>query len=140
MAAAVLMVAFVALAGCGRDDGGEAATTTTVGQSLPLAEAVDQRGTTEVSVEVADNVYEPRVVQVDVGASVTWTNVGFNQHNVLASEAGQFEDVPTGSLDSGASATRTFDEPGVYPYYCSIHGTPTRGQRGVIVVGDIPSD
>jgi plastocyanin len=133
------MVIFLALASCGSDGQGDAATTTTVNQSLPLDEAVDQRGTREVSVEVADNVYEPRVVQVDIGANVTWTNVGFNQHNVLPSQDGQFDDVPTGSLDPGASATRTFDEPGVYPYYCSIHGTPTRGQRGVVIVGDVPT-
>lgn len=140
VAVALLMVTSLALAGCGSDGQGDAATTTTAAQSLPLAEVVDQRGAAEVAVEVVDNAYEPRVVQVDVGAEVTWTNTGFNQHNVLASESGQFADVPTGSLDPGASATRTFDQPGLYPYYCSIHGTPTRGQRGLIVVGDIATE
>ena len=26
--------------------------------------------------------------------------------------------------------------PGDYPFYCSIHGTATRGQTGYLVVGD----
>jgi plastocyanin len=85
-------------------------------------------------VAVTDNVYAPRVVRVDPGTTVTWTNEGFNDHNVLASEEGQFPDIATSSLEPGMSASRTFDAPGLYSYYCSIHGTPTRGQRGLLVV------
>ena len=33
-----------------------------------------------------------------------------------------------------------FDKPGVYRYYCSLHGSKTKGMIGEIVVGDVDAD
>jgi plastocyanin len=134
----VVLVAAAVLAGCGADasEQGSAGTADPVGGDLAVDRALDRRGAADVTVEVADNVFEPRAVRIDPGSTVTWTNTGQNTHNVMPAEEGRFEPVPTGSLDPKASASRTFSVPGVYRYYCSIHGTATRGQRGVIVVGD----
>jgi plastocyanin len=135
---AVVLVAALCLitVSCSDDQPSTATPATTAVAALSPGDATDLRGTASVQVTVADNVYTPRVVRVDPGTTITWTNEGFNDHNVLASEKGQFPDVPTSALEPGMSASRTFDEPGLYPYYCSIHGTPTRGQRGLLVVGD----
>jgi plastocyanin len=134
----VVIVAAAVLAGCGADGGEErsAGTADPGGGDLAVDRALDRRGETDVTIEVSDNVFEPRAVRIDPGSTVTWTNTGLNSHNVMPAEEGRFEPVPTGSLDPRASASRTFSAPGVYRYYCSIHGTATRGQRGVIVVGD----
>jgi plastocyanin len=32
------------------------------------------------------------------------------------------------------TADLTFDTPGEYPYYCAVHGSPSQGMRGTIVV------
>lgn len=134
----VVLLAGVAFVACGADGEAGTSATTAVADAgaLPIDEAVDRRGASSVSIDVADNVFEPRVVRIDPGATVTWTNTGYNSHNVTPVEEGSFEPVPTASLEPKASASRTFSSPGVYRYFCSIHGTATRGQRGVIVVGD----
>ncbi len=134
----MVIVAAAVLAGCGADGGEErsAGTAAPGGGDLAVDRALDRRGEADVTIEVSDNVFEPRAVRIDPGSTVTWTNTGLNTHNVMPAEEGRFEPVPTGSLDPKASASRTFSAPGVYRYYCSIHGTATRGQRGVIVVGD----
>jgi plastocyanin len=66
---------------------------------------------------------------------VLWTNVGRNQHYVQPSEPDAFEGVATDDFAPGQSYSVTFDDPGDYPYYCSIHGTKKgSGQTGVIRV------
>jgi plastocyanin len=101
---------------------------------LQLDDVVDMRGQAAITVEVDDNTFAPKEIKVSPGTKITWTNKGFNAHNVTPVAAGQFDAVPTGGLDPGASADRTLATPGVYRYYCTIHGSPTKGQRAAIVV------
>lgn len=95
--------------------------------------ADDRRGEAEVVVAIEDNRYVPNVVVVSPGTTVVWRNDGRNEHDVIPGSEGLFDPV-TPVLTTGESAQREFDVRGEYPYFCSIHGTPTRGQRGVIVV------
>jgi plastocyanin len=161
--AASAVAALVAGTGCGADPGsplavGEApvapaaaAPDGTAGAAaddptggLPVNDAVDLRGQTEVTVQVKDNIYtlrdatqeETRVIRVDPGTKVTWVNDGANPHNVIPSSKPGFAEIPTGKLDPDMSASVRFDGPGLFPYHCSIHGTKTKGQRGLVVVGD----
>lgn len=57
-----------------------------------------------------------------------------NRHNVLPDEEGDFKEVQVDELDPGMKASRTFDEVGEFGYYCSLHGTPTKGMFGAIKV------
>lgn len=126
--AAVSAAALAVLAGaCG--GGGDAA-------KLPVVppDAVDLTGQATVEVIVTDNAYSERLIVVSEGTEVVWINEGRNRHNVLAVEGGAFTDVETDQLDDGGRAAVTFDGVGAFPYYCSIHGTPNRGQRGQIFV------
>jgi hypothetical protein len=42
-------------------------------------------------------------------------------------------------MERGARYTRTFDDPGVYSYFCTFHGDAEGGgMAGYIVVGDVP--
>jgi plastocyanin len=99
-----------------------------------LGEPADLTGRQEVEIAVIDNEYEPKVARVDAGVRVAFVNQGVNPHNVTPIPEGQFPVVATESLQPGQRAERTFAAPGVYPYYCTVHGTPTKGQRGALLV------
>jgi plastocyanin len=49
-------------------------------------------------------------------------------------EDGAFEPIEIADLQPGDASSITFDEPGEYPYYCSLHGTTTKGMVGAIRV------
>ncbi|HEX6417349.1 MAG TPA: plastocyanin/azurin family copper-binding protein [Acidimicrobiales bacterium] len=89
----------------------------------------------EVDVQALDNTFRPQNVQVRPGTEVTWTNVGRNDHDVLPAE-GDAWGVEVEGFSPGDVYSHTFDEPGVYHYYCSIHGTSTAGMIGAVVVED----
>jgi plastocyanin len=82
-------------------------------------------------VELFDFFYRPAVLNIEVGDRVTWRNVqGF--HNVV-SDTGLFS---SGDPVGGNwTFSHTFDEPGDFPYFCSLHGNPGGiGMAGRIVV------
>jgi plastocyanin len=94
-----------------------------------------------IMVNMIDNAFSPRVARIPVGASVVWANFGRNPHNAVASDNAWSTEKTFGSIvmPSGAKAEVVFDRPGVYPYYCTFHGTPDgKGMAGVVVVGDVP--
>jgi plastocyanin len=90
-------------------------------------------GATEIQLlSSGGNRFEPANVTVAVGTTVTWTWIG------------GFHDVTSGGnpgfSGSGAPAappksfSHTFTTPGTYLYFCSVHGSPTAGMRGTVVV------
>jgi plastocyanin len=77
--------------------------------------------------------FSPATDTVAAGSTVTWTNQdGFN-HTVTA-VPGSSDAFSSGAVASGASYSHMFSTAGTYAYYCTIHGTPTSGMRGTIVV------
>lgn len=132
-AALVLMLT----AACGDDGDPAAAGREGVADAAPIDipdDALDLTGQTEVTVTVDDNFFAQKVIVVDAGTTVTWTNEGQQPHNVKPAEENAFSSIDTGDLDPGASADRTFDDAGDFPYFCSLHGTATNGQTGRIIV------
>ena len=118
-----VLLAWLALAGCGGDYG--------VGGEDPVPDG----GTNEVEIRLvgADAPrFEPAVVTVTAGTEVDWTWVaGF--HDVTSAGEPAF----TGSGEPAAAPHQysvTFNTPGTYVYFCSVHGSPTEGMRGMIVV------
>lgn len=99
----------LALAACGNTGGGG---------ELSAEDAV---ATTEVS--VIDNRFEPEVIEVAAGDTVTWTWNGSAPHDVdgdgFASE-----------VQNSGTFQHTFDSAGEYEYVCNIHS----GMRGLVVV------
>jgi plastocyanin len=112
-----LALAGLALAGCGDD--GEAA--------VELVEGV------EVAVSAIDNTFRPETVEVAAGTEVVWTNDGRNDHNVLPVDGGDWGVEAEGFAPDDVYRHR-FTEPGTYRYYCSLHGTTTKGMVGTVVV------
>lgn len=130
---ALVGLAFVA-AGCAADDPlpeAEAAPAEPV--EIP-DDALDFTGQAAVTVTVQDNVFEQREIVVSAGAEITWHNEGRQTHNVTPSEDDAFVAVPTTDLEPDETASRTFDEAGDFPYYCSLHGTARIGQTGRVIV------
>lgn len=119
----------------GSDDGGLAGSD---GDDSPSGDAPDDvvvMDGSAVDVESLDNTFRVANIQVEPGTTVTWTNDGRNEHNVLPSE-GDAWGVDVDAFQPGDVYEQTFDEPGVYDYYCSIHGTTTAGMIGTVVVAE----
>jgi plastocyanin len=89
----------------------------------------------EVRVASLDNTFRVANIQVEPGTTVTWTNDGRNEHDVLPVDGGGWG-VEVAQFQPGDSYQHTFDEPGVHRYYCSIHGTTTAGMIGTVVVAE----
>ncbi|MBJ7513228.1 MAG: right-handed parallel beta-helix repeat-containing protein, partial [Acidimicrobiia bacterium] len=95
----------------------------------------------DVNVTMKDNVFTPKRVTVDPGATIHWPNEGYNEHNVIPDKKkAEWGDKLIGV---GEEYEFKFAKPGVYEYFCSIHGSPGRGMFGSITVrnadGTVPS-
>jgi plastocyanin len=124
-------------AACGGDHdsaGGAAGLSTSDGSSdESVPEDVVVIDTNPAEVTVLDNSFRPENIEVPAGTEVVWTNKGRNEHNVLHVDGDDWG-VEVDDFQPGASYSHTFDEAGVYRYYCSIHGTTDAGMIGTIVV------
>jgi plastocyanin len=78
------------------------------------------------------NRFDPANVTIPAGTTVTWRWVsGF--HNVMPTGSPTF----TGNgapISAPTTFSQTFTSPGTYLYFCVVHGTPSSGMRGTIVV------
>ena len=133
------------LAACGGDsDGGGDATPTTTTPTVDLAKVTfeDQTGKAAVTIKAVDNNFEPQYVTVSPGTTVSFENAGRNKHNVMPVDTAAFTDIKVDDFAPGTTVEvqlgtkKTFDEPGDYPYYCTLHGTVTKGMTGAIRVAD----
>jgi plastocyanin len=124
-------------AACGGDDdsaGGDGGLSTSDGSSGDsVPEDVVVIATDPAEVTGLDNSFRPENIEVAAGTEVVWTNKGRNEHNVLHVDGDDWG-VEVEDFQPGASYSHTFDEAGVYRYYCSIHGTTDAGMIGTIVV------
>jgi plastocyanin len=117
---ALLVVAGLALAAapaaCAGSDGadGSGSTATT-------------RPPASVTVTITDGRFDPRQVTVAVGGSVTWVNRDLTDHTVAFLSANV---IGSPRIGKAGSYTRSFDAPGEYRYYCSIHNE----MKGTVVV------
>ena len=102
----------------------------------PESAYVDLTGSPEVVIEAVDNTFKPQYATVRVGTPVTFRNDGRSVHNVLPVTEGAFPPIEADAFQPDDEVTVTFDEPGLVPYYCSLHGTTTKGMYGGLrVVG-----
>jgi plastocyanin len=69
-----------------------------------------------VEVEILDFGFNPQIITVPVGTTVTWPNLDPVEHTVT-SDTFVFDS----SLAFNETFSYTFTEPGTYPYSCTIH-------------------
>jgi len=106
------------------------------GIALAACENQGGEGAGEAHIPMLDNFFARHVTRVPVGGEVVFVNNGDNPHNAKAVD-GSWE--TRQEMASDDSQTMTIDEPGVYEYFCSFHGTEDgAGMAGVLVVGDVP--
>jgi plastocyanin len=89
---------------------------------LPSAAETSDSG----KIIVKDFMFNPTPLTVKAGATVTWTNMDDESHNVVG-DKGTFK---SGGMDSNETFTYKFERPGTYHFTCSIHSRMT----GMIVV------
>ncbi|WP_254274187.1 halocyanin domain-containing protein [Haloarcula marina] len=96
----------------------------------------DQTGTGNVEVTVGaegnggNYAFGPAAVRIDAGTDVNWAwNGEGGSHNVVHEE-GDFESSLVS--DSGNDFQHTFEESGVYLYYCQPH--KSLGMKGAVIV------
>jgi plastocyanin len=66
--------------------------------------------------------FDPTVVKVKAGDTVTWTNNDNFTHTV------KVEDGPDHKVGRGDSVSIRFDKPGTYHYICTLHSHDMHGQ------------
>lgn len=93
--------------------------------SKPELVASDQGVEPVVTVYAIDNRYEPAEVEIEAGQAVRWVFKGAMEHDVVAADGSFVSD-----LQITGEYVHVFEEPGEYPYDCSVHPEMT----GVVTV------
>ena len=116
--AVAALLAVIALPACGGSDSNDPGAP-------PPQPPADRRGQSAVSIDAIDNEFQPQVVIVDTGTTVTWTNKGTAAHNVKKAlepvDFGGKFGVEIGAFQPGDSYEFTFDNVGNFQYVCTIH-------------------
>ena len=90
------------------------------------ADPADATSTEPVAATIVDLTFQPPVIEVDAGTSVTWTNEDGVPHTVTARTA----DFNSGVMQEGGTFSQTFDAPGTFDYFCAVHPS----MSGTVVV------
>jgi plastocyanin len=104
-----------------------------LGAGLLLAACAPQTNAEPVATDQVDLPpsyrFEPAVITVPDGTTVTWTNSDNFTHNVrLLDDGGEVLDLPP-----GATVSFTFTGPGEHRYDCSFH---PNDMSGVVIVSE----
>jgi plastocyanin len=101
--------------------------------------AGDAADAASVRVGMYDNFYDKDVVRVPAGVPVEFANLGQVPHNAVAADGSWSTETTFGHIlmERGDRTEVVIDTPGVYPYYCTLHGTAEgEGMAAVLVVGE----
>ena len=85
------------------------------------AESSEPVATTEVEM-VKSYRFDPKTIEVEAGATVTWTNEDNFTHTV------QVDGQEDHEVEPGERVSITFDEPGTYGYVCTLHRQDMEGE------------
>jgi plastocyanin len=87
-------------------------------------ESSEPVATTEVQM-VKSYRFDPKVIEIEAGQTVTWTNEDNFTHTV------EVEGQEDHEVGQGESVEITFDEPGTYEYVCTLH---SQDMDGTVIV------
>jgi len=94
----------------------------------PATPASQPTSQPSVVVKIENFAFEPKVLEISAGTTVTWRNIDDVPHTATSSDDPQTFD--SGALDTDDKFSCTFKKPGKYSYYCKVHPHMT----GVIAV------
>ena len=104
----------------------ETSFTTTNQTSLPTTSSSTASNATEVRI-IGDGVKEPYIpgsIIIQSGDKVRWINTDVEVHTVtsgLESSTDRSKQFDSGLLNANQTFEHTFDKPGAYNYYCTVH-------------------
>jgi plastocyanin len=87
-------------------------TTVALGAGTRTAQAQDPS-----AVSIVDFAFQPAMLQIATGTTVTWTNTGNAPHTATADD-GSFD---SGQLSNGQTFSQTFNTAGTFTYHCDVH-------------------
>ena len=85
----------------------------------PQIAATQPGAATPGGVTIDNFAFGPATLTVAPGTKVTWTNKDEEPHTVTSADGGLTFKSP--ALDTDDKFSFTFDKPGTYKYFCSIH-------------------
>jgi plastocyanin len=85
-------------------------------------------------VVMGEYYFVPNSVVLQPGETVEWRNTGMIAHTTTSDGPLEWE---SEAMQPGATFSLTFEEPGVYPYYCRLH--PQIMEAEIVVEGEAPS-
>jgi plastocyanin len=71
------------------------------------------------TVTIENFAFGPAPLTVKAGTKVTWDNKDEDPHTVVSADGGKT--FKSDALDTDDKFSFTFDKPGTYKYFCSIH-------------------
>jgi len=86
------------------------------GSQASPAQSSQDRGE-EVKVTIDNFSFTPQDITVKAGTTVTWVNQDDVPHTVVSNE----KKFKSKALDTDDKFSFTFNDPGTYEYYCSVH-------------------
>jgi plastocyanin len=95
--------------------------------SALLASAPRAQAASTVSVEISNFAFQPASVTIQVGDTVTWTNLDSAAHTATDTGSGSLFD---GVMNQGESLSYTFTQAGTFDYICTFHPDMT----GTVIV------
>jgi len=79
--------------------------------------AIPQSQEMTATVKIDNFSFSPATLQVKAGTKVTWTNADDIPHTVVSDD----KIFKSKALDTDEKFSFSFDKPGTYPYFCSLH-------------------
>ena len=93
------------------------ASNLVIGGSASLLAQAEATKLPSAEVKIDNFSFGPVLLTVALGTKVTWTNRDDIPHTVVADD----KTFKSKALDTDETFSYTFDKPGTYPYFCSIH-------------------
>ena len=84
---------------------------------------------TDTTARIENCAFQPSVTYIEPGDKVTWRNDDVFDHTVTGANGSWGDEM---NLTKGDTVSFTFEEEGVFPYYCAYHPSMV----GAVVVGD----
>lgn len=91
------------------------------GGLVNVGEEFDATGLDETTVDISDERFNPTILRVQKGTTVTWKNQDNAQHSITSDENSPKGGLDSDTLKKGETYEHTFTETGTYNYYCEFH-------------------
>ncbi|MCB0141858.1 MAG: cupredoxin domain-containing protein [Caldilineaceae bacterium] len=99
---------------------------------VPIKEAQAQQTFSAQEVLIQNFAYSPATITIDVGETVTWTNLDSAPHTVSADD----DSFSSDTLNENDTFSHTFSTAGVFSYFCQFHSF----MKAEIVVNEAPTE